>query len=194
MLAHGWHPQLSCASPMLDPAAQAMNAAAGIRPPPLPAALPSPLRPSTHLAADGVLVGKQRHGLHLIPLVLHSHRWLHTTGCCRRSRRPQLQLHRAGGGAHQPAKQLVLRCGAWGGAGSNRWGRAAKFSPARHRLPPAEQRCRRCRAARHLSGRRSRACAPCWDRMLRVTGASVPAGARNARGARPGRGVWAGDG
>lgn len=63
----------------------------------------------THLAADGVLVGKQRHGLHLIPLVLHSHCGLHSAARCRRRRGPQLQLHRAGRGAHQPAKQLVLR-------------------------------------------------------------------------------------
>ena len=76
-----------------------------------------------HLPRDGVLAAEQRHRLHLVPLVLQADSGLRAGGGRRGAAGPQLQLHRAGGRAHQAAKQLVLQ---------GRSGRRA----GQHRLPP----------------------------------------------------------
>ena len=91
---------------------------------------PRDQRPA-HLARNRVLGAEQRHGLHLLPPVFDRHGRLRLAAAAAAAAgRPQLQLHRAGRGAAQRAKELVLR-------GGQRAGRAAGWR-ATHSKPASK--------------------------------------------------------
>lgn len=102
--------EMPSSAPIRPPARHSCPPSCGLLPPtrqrsPLERP-PSPAAPA-HLSRDGVLAGKQRQRLHLLPLVLQADGGRHA----RRRRgatRPHLQLHRADSAAHQAPKQLVL--------------------------------------------------------------------------------------